>query len=45
MDFDPWVARCEDCDYEEEMPSRDHAEHAKRVHEDQTGHTAVLDPE
>jgi hypothetical protein len=42
MEFDPWTARCEDCDFERQMPSRDHAAHAKRVHEDETGHTVFL---
>jgi len=43
MEFDPWLARCVDCDWEQEMPSRDHAEHAARVHEDRTGHSTTLE--
>ena len=38
-----YVADCQDCDWESVMPNRDTAEHAKRVHEGETGHSVVLE--
>lgn len=37
------TAVCQDCDWEQPMPERAMAEHAKRVHEDEYGHTVLLD--
>ena len=37
------MAVCEDCDWEQPMPQKDMAEHAKRVHEDQFGHSVTLE--
>ncbi|WP_255565228.1 hypothetical protein [Saliphagus sp. LR7] len=38
-----YVAVCHDCDWEQPMPDREKAEHAKRVHEDRHGHDVTLD--
>ncbi len=37
------VAVCQDCEWEQPMPSRDTAEHAKRVHENEYHHTVILE--
>lgn len=38
-----YVAICQDCDWEQPMPKREMAEHAKKVHEDRYGHNVTLD--
>lgn len=41
--MDEHLAVCQECDWEKPMPTADTAEHAKRVHEDATGHSVVLE--
>lgn len=41
--MDEYVAICQDCDWEQSMPGRDMAEHAKRVHESEYDHNVILD--
>jgi hypothetical protein len=38
-----YVAVCQDCGWEQSMPNRQMAEHAKRVHEDEHGHRVTLE--
>ncbi len=38
-----YVAICQDCDWEQPMPKREMAEHAKKVHEDRYDHNVTLD--
>ena len=38
-----YVAVCQECAFEQPMPRREMAEHAKRVHEDETGHYVALE--
>jgi hypothetical protein len=38
-----YVADCLDCEWEQAMPTRETAEHAKRVHEDQYGHNVSIE--
>lgn len=37
------VAVCQDCEWEKPLPERDMAEHAKRTHENEFGHTVMLE--
>lgn len=41
--MEEYVAVCQECDWESVMPNQDTAEHAKRVHEDETGHAVMLE--
>ena len=41
--MEEFVAVCRNCEWEQPMPNRDTAEHAKHVHENGTGHTVVLE--
>ena len=41
--MDEFVAVCRDCDWEQPMPKRDLAEHAKRVHENEFRHSVVIE--
>lgn len=43
VNVDPRRVTCRDCEYSEDYPTRDHAEHAKRVHETETGHAVVIE--
>lgn len=38
-----YVAVCHDCGWEQPMPKREMAEHAKSVHENRYGHSVTLD--
>ena len=41
--MDQYEVVCQDCDWRETMPSRETAEHAKRVHEFQYDHHVFLE--
>lgn len=41
--MEEFVAVCQDCDWEQPVPKREMAEHAKSVHEDWFGHSVTLD--
>lgn len=41
--MDEYVAICQDCDWEQPMPEREMAEHAKSVHETEYGHQVTLE--
>ena len=43
--MEEYVAVCQDCDWEQPMPEKEMAEHAKRVHENEYDHTVVLEQE
>ena len=42
--MDGWLALCQDCEWEQPMPTRETVEHAKRVHEDRYGHQVFIEP-
>lgn len=37
-----YIAICRDCEWDQSMPKREMAEHAKRIHEDQYDHTVIV---
>lgn len=41
--MDGYAAICQECDWDKVMPTRETAEHAKRVHEDEFGHSVALE--
>ena len=41
-----YVLECQACDWEAEMPTRQHAEHLKLVHErENEDHVVIIDPD
>jgi RNA polymerase subunit RPABC4/transcription elongation factor Spt4 len=43
--MEAYSAICRDCEWDRQFPARRFAEHAKRTHEDWTGHVVVLERE
>jgi hypothetical protein len=41
--MEEYVAVCQDCDWEQPMPEKEMAEHAKQVHENEFGHSVMLE--
>ena len=46
MSHTGYVLECQACDWEAEMPTRQHAEHLKLVHErENEDHVVIIDPD